>query len=129
MILNGSGRFSSTAMSKPSLDKAPEWANWLAMDPTGEWFWYERQPSINIEGIGRYWESWGTKQLAAESPGPWWESLDCRPDDGEIKPMQQKRKIEIGYLAPKDVHMCVKKTDPSFSYGERWRFIEIELPE
>lgn len=31
-------------MSKPSWDTAPEWANWLAMDGNGEWYWYESKP-------------------------------------------------------------------------------------
>lgn len=29
---------------KPDWKDAPEWANWLAMDKNGEWFWYEDQP-------------------------------------------------------------------------------------
>lgn len=28
--------------NKPSWDTAPEWANYLAMDGNGEWFWYEK---------------------------------------------------------------------------------------
>lgn len=29
---------------KPSWDDAPEWAKWLAVDPDGDWFWYENKP-------------------------------------------------------------------------------------
>ena len=29
---------------KPDWKNAPEWANWLAMDNSGEWFWYEIEP-------------------------------------------------------------------------------------
>ena len=29
---------------KPSWDDAPEWAQWLAMDENGRWFWYEFKP-------------------------------------------------------------------------------------
>lgn len=30
---------------KPSWDKAPEWANYLAMDENRDWCWYENKPS------------------------------------------------------------------------------------
>lgn len=29
---------------KPSWDNAPEWANWLAMDADGTWYWYNVKP-------------------------------------------------------------------------------------
>lgn len=32
-------------MSKPSWDDAPEWANFLAMDDSSEWYWFEREPA------------------------------------------------------------------------------------
>ena len=39
--------------NKPSWDNAPEWANWLAMDFNGIWYWYESRPgmSYHINGI------------------------------------------------------------------------------
>lgn len=30
--------------------KAPEWANWLAQDECGEWFWFENKPELQSEG-------------------------------------------------------------------------------
>jgi len=32
-------------MSKPDWKSAPEWAQWLAQDEDGEWFWFEGQPT------------------------------------------------------------------------------------
>lgn len=29
---------------KPDWKDAPEWANWLAMDPDGGWCWFEKEP-------------------------------------------------------------------------------------
>lgn len=29
---------------KPDWKDAPEWSNWLAMDPNGLWCWYEYEP-------------------------------------------------------------------------------------
>lgn len=31
-------------MNKPDWKDAPEWANWLAMDSDGIWWWYENEP-------------------------------------------------------------------------------------
>ena len=28
-------------INRPSWDDAPEWAEWLAQDESGEWFWFE----------------------------------------------------------------------------------------
>lgn len=36
---------------KPSWDDAPSWAQWLAMDGDGTWFWFEEQPYfLAVEG-------------------------------------------------------------------------------
>ena len=34
---------------KPSWDDAPEWAQWLAKDDDGKWFWYENKP-VRVDG-------------------------------------------------------------------------------
>lgn len=31
---------------KPDWSDAPEWANYLAMDNNGDWYWYEEKPEI-----------------------------------------------------------------------------------
>ena len=38
-------------MNKPDWSSAPEWAEYLAMDGDGEWWWYEVEPTL----IGRIW--------------------------------------------------------------------------
>lgn len=61
------------ATTKPGWDAAPDWANWLAMDASGEWYWYENEPSP-------YMQEWG-------APGVfhvafltnWVKSLESRP--------------------------------------------------
>ena len=32
---------------KPNWKDAPEWANWLAMDLGGYWWWYEYKPKFS----------------------------------------------------------------------------------
>jgi hypothetical protein len=31
-------------MSKPNWDDAPDWANWVAMDRGGHWYWHAGEP-------------------------------------------------------------------------------------
>lgn len=31
---------------KPDWKTAPDWAQWLAMDSGGDWYWYEKEPSL-----------------------------------------------------------------------------------
>lgn len=32
------------SIEKPTWGNAPEWANWLAQELDGSWFWYEKEP-------------------------------------------------------------------------------------
>lgn len=58
---------------KPNWEAAPAWANWLAMDDDGEWFWYQIKPKYSASN--GYWHSKGrcTQAVAAE------KSLEKRP--------------------------------------------------
>ena len=63
---------------RPSWNDAPEWANWLAMDADGEWYWFEREPEIEGDG----WDqdkgmSENRHELA--SVDSWTRSLERRP--------------------------------------------------
>lgn len=33
---------------KPDWKDAPEWANWLAMNDDGEWYWFEEKPTFDF---------------------------------------------------------------------------------
>lgn len=57
-------------MSKPDWKGAPEWANWLAMDEDGLWFWHEEEPRMGSES----WESQARVQCMAY-PENWQETL------------------------------------------------------
>ena len=59
---------------KPSWDEAPEWANWLAMDDAGYWFWYQEKPILRS---GCFVAAGGKVSLAPYSR--WKESLERRP--------------------------------------------------
>lgn len=48
---------------KPSWNDAPEWANWLAMDEGGDWFWYEQKPYWNQ--IRRSWVDSNSGRIAS----------------------------------------------------------------
>lgn len=45
---------------KPDWKDAPEWANWLALDPSsGNWRWHEHEPYMTFVGKSASWKSSG----------------------------------------------------------------------
>jgi hypothetical protein len=59
---------------KPTWDKAPERANWLAQDSDGKWWWHENEPKYgNTMWIqtGEVWPAW--------IPTKWNNTLEARP--------------------------------------------------
>lgn len=64
---------------KPDWNLAPEWANYLAQDGDGAWWWYENRPKVSK--FGPYWtEPRGKFELAAGATyNSWNNSLEVRP--------------------------------------------------
>jgi hypothetical protein len=68
---------------KPSWDKAPTWANYLAQDKSGCWWWYEKEPELG----GWRWE-WGgdCATMAALCDNDAWKSTkEKRPSGAVVK--------------------------------------------
>lgn len=61
---------------KPSWDQAPEWANYLAMDADGTWYWYKNQPELNVSG---YWECPTGDFENACGNAQWYLTLESKP--------------------------------------------------
>lgn len=59
---------------KPDWKDAPEWANWLAMDMSGRWFWWEFKPEFS----GSEWIYGGRYEIAVINDSAR-ESLEARP--------------------------------------------------
>lgn len=60
---------------KPDWRDAPDWAQWLALDPDGSWFWYEVEPNWDCR-----WESqFNTRMQHAGSQTDSFNSLEARP--------------------------------------------------
>ena len=67
--------------NKPSWDDAPEWANWLAMDETGEWVFFENKPMPVQRRNGKSF--WCTKNGGAVKTARcqyWDKTLESRED-------------------------------------------------
>ena len=72
---------------KPSWDDAPVWANWLAQDFNGDWWWYEDKP-INDGIIHGFWGGVGagkkieeaTPLLSSNTADDWRSTLEPRPE-------------------------------------------------
>lgn len=60
---------------KPDWKDAPEWANWLAMDGNGRWYWHENKPHPL-----KFTEEWvyGGKNEFAGMQLAWVDSLEQR---------------------------------------------------
>jgi len=75
--LQGSG---SRAEGKPDWGSAPEWAQWLAQDEDGSWWWYEFRPEPVF--TQEMWEiDRGEIAVAGvtEVSGDWHATLEQRP--------------------------------------------------
>lgn len=60
---------------KPDWKDAPEWANWLAMDCDGRWYWHESEPKLGKT----IWLCRGGQAADADSLARWKDSLEKRP--------------------------------------------------
>ncbi|WEL95633.1 hypothetical protein [Xanthomonas phage vB_XooS_NR08] len=70
---------------KPDWNDAPEWANFLARNGDGKWFWHEAQPAqyfwdeINPDLIHNEWRSTG-RSIPADSGWQHWAlSVESKP--------------------------------------------------
>lgn len=67
--------------SIPSWDDAPNWANWLAQDKSGKWYWFDVRPYARADAWD-YRETEARYKLAASSGienEEWLRSLVARP--------------------------------------------------
>lgn len=63
---------------KPDWKDAPDWANWLAMDADGTWYWFEYEPYPSSDDYWKRHYRLGGMSSRAEYI-PWHESLESRP--------------------------------------------------
>lgn len=63
---------------KPDWKDAPEWANYLAMDADGYWYWYENLP---WKCADLAWRTVGQCQRVSQDANLWKDSLEKRPGD------------------------------------------------
>lgn len=62
---------------KPSWASAPDWANHLAMDEDGSWWWYDTRPKL--EDNSGQWVSVGRMAQATDCETRWDETHSTRP--------------------------------------------------
>lgn len=66
-------------MTKPDWKKAPPWANFIAMDESGAWYYFNEQPAC-VRELGMFTAGSGRVE-SAKFPG-WDASLEARPGSG-----------------------------------------------
>lgn len=64
----------------PHWDDAPEWAQWLAQNDDGNWYWFEHEPGPVAFGFwmdsGFGQDSWARKTPCYRN---WNQTLEARP--------------------------------------------------
>lgn len=65
-------------MIKPDWNTAPWWAQWLAMDSCGKWYWYEFEPDRMSDGFDNS-NHGGIMANASSKSIDWKYSLEGRP--------------------------------------------------
>lgn len=61
---------------KPDWFGSPEWANYMAMDYYGNWWWFENKPELG----NHTWIENGGRSEELGDLGPYWrDSLEPRP--------------------------------------------------
>ena len=61
---------------KPDWENAPDWAQWVAMDADGTWWWFDEKP----QEIGREWMAPVGGNVAKVIASSWRESLYGRTE-------------------------------------------------
>lgn len=65
---------------KPDWKDAPEWAQWLAQDSDGHWFWFRVQPSVSNVGEEFTTTKQHTRARRGSCIGDWRNTLEKRPE-------------------------------------------------
>jgi hypothetical protein len=63
---------------KPHFEDAPEWANYMAMDADGTWWWFQAAPRLDEEE-SIWGTSGGQSGVAMVQHEDWKETLEARP--------------------------------------------------
>jgi hypothetical protein len=64
---------------KPSWDDAPEWAQWLAQDRDGQWFWFRDKPVTGQNCWATQSGSRSEHACVRDTKPSWHETLEERP--------------------------------------------------
>jgi hypothetical protein len=74
---------------RPNWEDAPEWANFCAKNLTGEWAWYEKEPSMQYGDISTKWTTDGKTVVVIDNTD-WKDTLQQRPTPAPI--------VEVGQV-------------------------------
>lgn len=69
----------SRACATPEWEHAPDWANWLAMDVEGRWYWFAEKPEQRLATWGNVWNSRVAEAGWTLGRSGWTETLEPRP--------------------------------------------------
>ncbi len=89
--------------NKPSWADAPEWAQWLAQDESGFWYWYALRPTH--PGMKSWWPEPATENNQCgkgEVLGDWRDTLERRPEKSRAELEVELVNVVEAVLRPDD---------------------------
>jgi hypothetical protein len=105
---------------QPNWDDAPEWANWLAQDSSGAWYWHESRLQPYLDGEHRQNIKTENRRFEKASQSEEWEkSLQQRPKPPALA-------VEVGQVwrcidgKKSDSDYCIKSLG-SVKVNEEWK--------
>lgn len=60
-------------MQKPNVKDKPKWANFMAQDEDGTWWWFENEPKRQYANSGFWSVKSGLFEEAKDTENPAWE--------------------------------------------------------
>lgn len=85
---------------RPTWDRAPTWAQWLAQDGNGSWYWYAERPSYDEQN--RRW-AFSEKELFKYAghnapPADAWDTREQRPASKTDAQERNERQVAVNEL-------------------------------
>ena len=69
----------SRACATPEWEHAPDWANWIAMNSDGRWYWFAEKPELRSITWTNPWATRVTEAGRTIGRSGWTETLEPRP--------------------------------------------------
>lgn len=105
-------------MEEIKTESAPDWAEWLAQDDSGKWYWYASKPTH--QGMKSWWPAPGANNVQCgkgEILGDWRDTLEKRPEQTiadicrEVTGENRREEIFEPFVSVEDAKITIMQSD------------------